>query len=497
MSNETGSSSAILAFVHRVETIALPVLIIFGSICNIITFIVMRRRRMRVSSTCFYMATLAVTDTVVLWTGCLNQWFYMIQLQTLVVKSNLSCKLLPFLFVFFADASVWIIVCMSFERYFAVSRPLKASQMCTTRRAKWVLLTIFGVFVLIDGHYLITLELQLLNDEYPVCHPKIWARLFVEKIFVYIDALKYSAIPFCILVVLSILIIQRVFHAEGISAQLQNLNYLRNYRRYTLTTSPTLFSRSPSTLGINSAIQTNSSSNTRVGRRVTLMLLSVSIAFCIFSAPMSLMQIIQSVTKPGHYEIPLAIGKAVAELCQYINHSCSFFLYALTGRVFRREFIRLFFPTRFNSKNLHAPGGAVRMCPTGRGSLIPHQLHQSSRQGSLYSIDTHRHGSCRKPRRLTTFYLKQYNMNRNPSPSYTVKSPLLSETNGSSSLNRYHYKKQRETFPEPIIENDGNNTSLYNLWNMIGRKKERRETDDGPLLVVKILKPSTTKPSSV
>lgn len=38
----------------------------------------------------------------------------------------------------FFPLSVWIIVCMSFERYFAVSRPLRASQMCTTKRAKWV-----------------------------------------------------------------------------------------------------------------------------------------------------------------------------------------------------------------------------------------------------------------------------------------------------------------------------------------------------------------------
>jgi hypothetical protein len=50
------------------------------------------------------MAALAVTDTLVLWTGCLNQWFYIIHLPTLVVKSNFTCKLLPFLFVFFADA---------------------------------------------------------------------------------------------------------------------------------------------------------------------------------------------------------------------------------------------------------------------------------------------------------------------------------------------------------------------------------------------------------
>ena len=38
-------------------------------------------------------------------------------------------------------SSVWIIVCMSFERYLAVSRPLRASQMCTTKRAKWVTIT--------------------------------------------------------------------------------------------------------------------------------------------------------------------------------------------------------------------------------------------------------------------------------------------------------------------------------------------------------------------
>jgi hypothetical protein len=103
MNNET-SSIAILTLVRRIEIITLPTLIIFGSLCNILTFIVMRRRRMRISSTCFYMAALAVTDTLVLWTGCLNQWFYIMHLPTFVVKSDLTCKLLTFLFVFFADA---------------------------------------------------------------------------------------------------------------------------------------------------------------------------------------------------------------------------------------------------------------------------------------------------------------------------------------------------------------------------------------------------------
>ncbi|CAF1241896.1 unnamed protein product [Adineta steineri] len=500
MDNET-STLGLLGVVQRLEIIILPILIIFGSICNVMTFIVMRRRRMRVSSTCFYMAALAVTDTFVLWTGCLNQWFYMMQLQTFVVKSNITCKLVPFLFVFFADASVWIIVCMSFERYFAVSRPLRASQMCTTRRAKWVLIVMFMIFALIDGHFLITLELEIIDGEYTVCHPKIWARHFVGKIFIFIDALKYSAIPFCILIILSILIIQRVFHAEGISAQLQNLRQLHHYRQYSLASTPSLTGRS-SSLAIN-PMHTNSTSNTRVGRRVTFMLLSVSIAFCIFSAPMSLMQIVQSISKPGVNEIPLAIGKAIAELCQYINHSCNFFLYALTGRVFRREFVRLFFPTRFGGGgggvNTAIGGGggvgAVRIGQNGRPSLLPHAAHSYSRHGSMYSIDNHRHSLCQTSRHLTTYYLKQYNnqTTRQHKQSYTIKSPLLFDKNASISKKRPQYKKS----PLPIIEND-DNSRLYSLWkNMIGRRKERRQTSDGPFLFVDILKPVNSKPSSI
>ncbi|CAF3658227.1 unnamed protein product [Rotaria sordida] len=487
MNNET-SGLAILALAYRIEIITLPILIIFGSICNIMTFIVMRRRRMRVSSTCFYMAVLAVTDTLVLWTGCLNQWFYLMNLQTFVVKSNFTCKLLPFLFVFFADASVWITVCMSFERYFAVSRPLRASQMCTTQRAKWVLVVIFTVFILIDGHFLLTLQLEIIDGEHRVCHPKLWARHFVGKIFIFIDALKYSAIPFFLLLLLSILIIQQVFHAENISAQLQNLRQLHSYHKYSITSSSSLTGRSSSVM-INSTHPT-SLNNTRVGRRITFMLLSVSIAFCVFSAPMSLMQIVQSISKPGHNETPLAIGKAVAELCQYINHSCNFFLYALTGRVFRREFVRLFFPTRFGGGGGGGNAGVTaRIGLNGRACLIPPAGHSSSRRCSVYSVDN-RQSICQTSRRLTTFSLKPYNnqINQQRNPSFSVKSPLLFDTNGSLAINR-HYNKTYDKSPILTNKNSIDNSPLYSLWNMIDRTKQR-EISDRPLLFVKILKPT-------
>jgi hypothetical protein len=360
----------------------------------------------------------------------------------------------------------------------------------------------FIVFALIDGHFLLTLELEIIDGHYRVCHPKTWARHFVGKIFVFIDALKYSAIPFCILLILSILIIQRVFRAQDISAQLQNLRQVHNYRQYSTSSSPSCTAHS-STLAVG-AIQTNTiTSNTRVGRRVTFMLLSVSIAFCVFSAPMSLMQIVQSIVKPDYHETALAMGKAIAELCQYVNHSCNFFLYALTGRIFRREFVRLFFPTRFGVRRglIGGKGGGGGMNGMGlsaRAGLIPKAAPSSSRHGSLYSIDNNRYdvNLQRSSRRLSTLYPTLYRKEQNPHQSNRLsrdKSPYISSNNSPIIVNRLNYLNDEKS----SIRNNRTRHSLMNFWNLFGRNNQSRTTRDGSLLFLKVLKSNKPLPSTV
>ena len=46
-----------------INTITYPVLIILGTVGNVVTFVVMRRGSLRNVSTCFYMAILAMADT--------------------------------------------------------------------------------------------------------------------------------------------------------------------------------------------------------------------------------------------------------------------------------------------------------------------------------------------------------------------------------------------------------------------------------------------------
>jgi hypothetical protein len=360
----------------------------------------------------------------------------------------------------------------------------------------------FVVFALINGHFLLTLELEIIDGHFRVCHPKTWARHFVGKIFVFIDALKYSVIPFCILLILSILIIQRVFHAQDISAQLQNLRQLHNYRQYSTTSNPSCTTHT-STLAVTGTQSNVITSNTRVGRRVTFMLLSVSIAFCVFSAPMSLMQIVQSIVKPGYHETPLAIGKAIAELCQYINHSCNFFLYALTGRIFRREFVRLFFPTRFGGRRGIAAGGGGGMNGIGlsvRAGLLPHPAPSSSHHGSFYSIDNNRYDATlqRSSRHLTTLYPMQYKNERNQQSNRLSrdKSPFLSCNSTPIMINRFNYLNNEKS-PIRTIRNNDTRNSRINFWNLFGRKRESRTTRDDSLLFLKSLKSKKRVPSTV
>lgn len=269
---------------------------------------------------------------------------------------------------------------------------------------------------------------------------------------------------------MSILIIQRVFQAQDISAQLQNLRQLHTYRQYSATSSASCTAHS-STLAVNNVQTAFTTSNARVGRRVTFMLLSVSIAFCVFSAPMSLMQIVQSISKPGYHETPLAIGKAIAELCQYVNHSCNFFLYALTGRIFRREFVRVFFPTRFGGRRKMkgiAVANGIEL--NARANLIPQAQQSSSHRGSFYSMNTNRFDGkhVHSPTNTATYYARQYLQNRyrQTNPVFQEKSAYLSRMNNVNLLSQYNSSQVNKSSLRL------RRSSLANFWLIFAKKKE-------------------------
>ena len=274
---------------------------------------------------------------------------------------------------------------MTFERYIAVSQPLRASQICTIKRARYMLLFVFTIFFLINSHFLWTFHLSPTIQH---CIPLNDQSLFI-RYFTWIDSFKYSFCPLTLLITLNILIIRSLLNARNTNKYLQ----------HEISSSDNLCQQSKTSYSISfsSTSTTNNSANTlirkkpirhhsrpshsyqqstkaltyrRVNRRLTTMLLAVSFAFCICSMPISIMQLIDALysdidKRSTTMSIGIAIGKIIAEISQYLNHcmpfvsfflflnfsffvlASNFFLYAFTGRVFRHELRRLFTCHRF------------------------------------------------------------------------------------------------------------------------------------------------------
>lgn len=78
-------------------------------------------------------------------------------------------------------------------------------------------------------------------------------------------------------------------------------------------------------------------------RRLTIMLLVVSTTFLITSTPIVTLQTVELVGGLNNSNL-LNIIKGIFLSLQYLNHSINFFLYAVTGKTFRREFLAMFRP---------------------------------------------------------------------------------------------------------------------------------------------------------
>ncbi len=99
-----------------IELYTFPFIVIIGTICNILIFLVMTSKKMRHQSTYFYMGVLAIADEMVLLNGCLNVWIIIYFGESLLF-TQLGCKILGTIYYTASHFSVWIVVAMTIERF--------------------------------------------------------------------------------------------------------------------------------------------------------------------------------------------------------------------------------------------------------------------------------------------------------------------------------------------------------------------------------------------
>lgn len=185
----------------------LPLIILpISLIGNCLSFIALRSRHMRGTSTAFFMLALSVLDPLVLMSKNL------IYFPRFAAVHAITCKILYFLIYILGYTNVWILVIMTADKFFAVWFPLKVSHFCTVTRAKYICVLLLAITSIISFHHFWTIN----SLPHPMANGQRYCSYdmthygFIQRIWRYLDFVIWCFLPFILILTLSVLIIYKL-----------------------------------------------------------------------------------------------------------------------------------------------------------------------------------------------------------------------------------------------------------------------------------------------
>ena len=221
--------------------------------------------------------------------------------QLIINPSELHCSLNNYFRFVCGLVSSWVTVLISLERFIVIYFPFKVYIYCTKKKTcvTVIVLTILSCFCLVPSFYISTV---LSSDQGPTC-TIIWNG-YLQMIFMLLFVFVYSIVPSIFIIILNI-------------SMMRKLKIQKAFRLSSLQHSKSL---------------KNTSQDVIMVCICTIFLLtSIPASFVVFA----------------YYSTGCSISFPrwlfySSYLLDYINHTVNFFLYCLTGSVFRQALFKLF-----------------------------------------------------------------------------------------------------------------------------------------------------------
>lgn len=298
-------------FMHIADTLhiyALPVLIALGIPGNLLSFIVFTCSTvMNKLPSSTYMAALALSDSGFL-SILLCIWLQKMNIHEYVTQ--LWCQFIVFGAYIFGFLSVWFTVLFTIERYKVVCYPLKATQICTKRRARLstLIICVFAVFLYMPSFWT-TIDYH--------GHCSIREELFVLlTVITYMDTALTFILPFLALLFMNLRIIW------AIRAVKKRMNWLQESQPHEKTQS--LLSKTQ--------------------MKLTKSLVIVSSVFLMMVLPSHITRFYSLVfTNFLSYDIiSLQTAQHILQIPYYLTFGINLILYTGTSYMFRRGFLEIY-----------------------------------------------------------------------------------------------------------------------------------------------------------
>ena len=303
-----------------------PIIISLGTMGNCLTVLVILRQKNRITSTSLFLLFLALSDILLLYTSPLRLWirhYWNIDVRNL---SEMSCKIHSYLTYVSVHLSSWLLVAVTVERVLSVMIPHRVKSGVTTTTAGVTISVIAVSVITLNSHFLYGMGQTFVAkaNQYEQCYPKYESyQYFFNSILPWIDLCIAFVIPFIILTSGNVLIVIK-------------LAVKRRRRRYMS----------------NSNINQKHLINRDIS--LTVLLICLCIFFFVCLGPVSVYFIGFPYWRDGiiarmdqldafHDMEYLLFWHAVVNTIGYLNATCNFFFYVLSGTKFRREILNLIF----------------------------------------------------------------------------------------------------------------------------------------------------------
>ncbi len=133
-----------------------PILLIVGTVGNILTATLMWIFHRRVLSTCLYMFAVEIVELVSLYAACGNDWLYAmahVNVRRISMHSSKSlCKIHPFITDLVVHLGTWLTVAMATETAVVTLKPSRLMRLCRVERARAVSLLLVVLLVCVNAH---------------------------------------------------------------------------------------------------------------------------------------------------------------------------------------------------------------------------------------------------------------------------------------------------------------------------------------------------------
>ncbi|KAG8183902.1 hypothetical protein JTE90_002470 [Oedothorax gibbosus] len=347
-----------------VQRILVPSIMTVGIVGNIITIVIMTRRRMR-SSTNYYLAALAIFDMMYLiFTFILSLSHY----PRIPDPDNyVYWSLRPYILMLTdasSNSSVWLTVTFTVERYIAVCHPMKGKVFCTESRAKKA---IVGVFLICFAFTFPTPFEWKVSEKFnektnstilTLTHSEMGSNNLYKTIYYWMTVVLFTFIPFILLAIFNSFLIRSV--------------HLSKVQRSTMTR--------------GGETSDNSQEN-----KITIMLIAVVILFFFCQLPTACQLLyITFMEDPDARQMDLLAGLGnIFNFLMSLNSAGNFVLYCLLSQKYRRTFVQIFCPctrdTRSALNSMYYPSTTVCNVDTDSPGSSSSRRLSNTRSGKLNS----------------------------------------------------------------------------------------------------------------